>query len=107
MVAKKRIGYYSNKRIGDKIYHTSTWRKLRRSYYGKKHGLCEQCGKPGDIVDHIEEITEENVNDPFVTFNEENLQLLCLSCHNTKTFKKHFATRDDVMFDEFGQLIKK
>ncbi|WP_051045217.1 HNH endonuclease [Halalkalibacterium ligniniphilum] len=99
--------YSSSKRVGDRIYHTSAWRKLRRAYYGSQHGICEWCGKPGYIVDHIEEITEENVNDPFVTFNWENLQLLCLPCSNRKTFKKHFAIREDVTFDESGQLVKK
>ena len=93
------------KRVGDKIYHTSTWRKLRKYYYHKKHGICERCGEPGDIVDHIEEITIDNVNDPNITFNEENLQLLCLACHNKKTFKKHFPIREGFGFDKEGNLI--
>src|SRR5690625_5456762 len=98
---------YKLKRVCYKIYHTQRWRKLRRYYYGKQHGICERCGEPGDIVDHIKEITKENVDDPYVTFNESNLQLLCLSCHNKKTFKKHFAIREGFGFDETGQLIKK
>lgn len=97
---------YKRKRVGDVVYHTQAWRKLRHYYYGKRHGICEQCGMPGDIVDHIEEITEENVNDPEITFNEENLQLLCLSCHNKKTFKKHFPICEGFGFDESGQLIE-
>lgn len=97
---------YSNRRVGDKIYHTSAWRKLRQAYYDDQHGICEWCGSPGDIVDHIEEITEENVDDPFITFNWDNLQLLCLPCHNRKTFTKHSPVREGFGFDENGNLIK-
>ncbi|NAP01320.1 HNH endonuclease [Halomonas sp. MG34] len=97
---------YKQTRVGDKIYHTSTWRKLREAYYSKQYGICEWCGEPGDIVDHIEEITNENVNDPFITYNEENLQLLCLSCHNKKTFTKQTSLREGFGFDSEGNLIK-
>lgn len=96
---------FRSKRIGDKIYHTQRWRKLRRYKYGREHGICEQCGEPGDIVDHIEEITPDNVNDPNITFNIKNLMLLCLSCHNKKTFKKHYPVREGMGFDEKGNLI--
>lgn len=96
---------YKNKRIGDKIYHTQRWRKLRQAYYNSQYGICEWCREPGDIVDHIIEITKENIEDPFITYNWENLQLLCLSCHNKKTFRKHSAIREGFEFDESGDLI--
>ena|SRR5690625_1812278 len=98
---------YKQKRVGDGVYHTQKWRKLRKLKYGIEHGICEWCNAPGDIVDHIEEITEENANDPEITFNLDNLQLLCLSCHNKKTFKKHFSIREGLRFDETGQLVEK
>lgn len=94
------------KRTGDKIYHSTVWRKLRQYYFNTQHGICEWCGSPGDIVDHIEEITAGNVNDPYITLNIDNLQLLCLSCHNKKTFKKHFPVRKGFGFDDKGNLIK-
>lgn len=93
-------------RVGDKIYHSTAWRKLRKYYFEKQHGICERCQEPGEIVDHIEEITEDNVNDPNITLNEENLQLLCLACHNRKTFTKHLPIREGLGFDEFGNLIQ-
>lgn len=94
------------KRIGDKIYHTSAWRKLRRYYYGKQHGVCERCGRPGDIVHHKVHINESNVNDPSITLNEKLLELLCHECHNKEHKQIHSATRKGMGFDEEGNLIK-
>ncbi|MBD8005830.1 HNH endonuclease [Bacillus sp. Sa1BUA2] len=91
--------------MGQKVYDSKAWQLLRQAYYDSQHGICEWCGSPGDIVDHIEPITSENVNDIWITLNWENLQLLCLSCHNKKTFRKHFAIREGFGFDENGDLI--
>jgi len=90
-----------------KFYKSKAWQDCRASYISKVHGLCEHCQAPGYIVDHIEEITPDNINNPEITLNHQNLQFLCLPCHNTKHFKKHEPLRDDVMFDSEGQLIKK
>lgn len=96
---------YKQKRVGDEIYHTTRWRKLRQAYYRSQHGICEWCEGPGKIVDHIEAITEQNKNDPNITFGWGNLQLLCVSCHNKKTFRKHSPIREGFGFDSDGNLI--
>ena len=70
--------------------------------------MCEHCKEaPGYIVDHIVEITSETIDNSDITLNHENLQYLCLPCHNTKTFGKAVLIRVDVMFDENGDLIMK
>lgn len=68
--------------------------------------MCEHCDKPGYICDHIKEINIYNVDDPNITLNHENLQYLCLSCHNKKTFAKYSVVREDVKFDSQGNLVK-
>ncbi|MDQ0158972.1 HNH endonuclease [Alkalibacillus salilacus] len=93
-------------RIGQKIYDSSSWRKLRQAYMASQHGLCERCGYPGDVVHHIEPITADNVNDPFVTFGWDNLELLCHACHNQEHNKIHLPVRDGFSFDKFGNLIE-
>ena len=100
------------KEYARKFYKSKAWQKCRASFIGKRRsidgGLCEHCGcKQGYIVDHIEEITPDNINNIEITLNHENLQYLCLECHNTKTFKKNFAIRENLYFDEFGNLQKK
>lgn len=101
------VGEIMAKEYAKKFYKSTAWQKCRESYISKAFGLCEHCGGPGYIVDHIVEITPDNINDPDVTLNHDNLQFLCTPCHNKKTFKRLDPVRDDVMFDSNGQLIKK
>ena len=57
---------------------------------------------PVEIVHHKEYVTDKNYEDDNVFFNIENLESLCLDCHN----KEHFADKDEYIFDEEGNLIK-
>ena len=91
------------------FYKSTAWKKCRKSFIGSRRsidgGLCEHCkGRSGYIVDHIVEITPENINNSMVTLNHNNLQYLCLECHNKKTFQKNFATRENLFFDMDGCL---
>ena len=96
-----------------RFYNSKQWKDCRKSYISKVHGLCEHCLEndkhvPGYIVDHIEEITPVNINDPEITLNHDNLQYLCLECHNTKTFGKDVEViREGLEFDRDGNIILK
>lgn len=88
----------------------------------KQHCLCARCNRavyirgltdyiPKDkrikgIVHHKEYLDDINVYDDNVALNEENLEGLCIYCHNIEHFKSK-STRNDVFFDENGNLIKK
>lgn len=87
------------------FYQSKAWKKCRQSYFISKHGLCERCGNPGKIVHHKIYITPENVNDPDVTLNFDNLELLCQECHNREHFEKYSPTRWGLKFDEKGNLV--
>ncbi len=88
------------------FYNSKAWKKCRAAFISKRvtidGAICQHCGnRPGYIVDHIEELTPENINDPLVTLNHTNFQFLCLKCHTKKTL-----TRDrgpNILFDENGQ----
>jgi 5-methylcytosine-specific restriction enzyme A len=88
------------------FYASKSWKECRLSYIRSVFGQCEHCDEPGYIVDHITEITPQNINDPYITLNHDNLQYLCLPCHNKKTFGKYDVVRDDVTFDIEGNLIR-
>ena len=47
-------------------------------------------------------MTDKNYEDDNVFFNIENLESLCLECHN----KEHFSEEAEYSFDENGDLIK-
>lgn len=93
--------------LAKKFYNSKAWIKCRASYIPKVFGLCEHCEEPGYILDHIEEININNINDPSITLNHDNLQFLCTSCHNKKTFGAAEVVREGLMFDTNGDLIIK
>ena len=68
------------------FYNTATWQKCRALYIKSVGGLCEMCYKNGiirhgDTVHHIIHITEENVSDPNIALNPDNLILVCRDHH--------------------------
>lgn len=87
------------------FYNSKEWRDLRRYICISRNWTCEECGGYGNQVHHIEEITPSNINEPNITLNESNLQLLCERCHNGKR-KKESDIEEGLMFDEFGNLIR-
>jgi len=102
------------------LYHSKAWKDIRKGYALSKHCQCERCGRyvyvdgisnylPKEqrlksIVHHKIYLTNENYTDDSVVFNWDNLELLCIDCHNKEHFEQ--STRDGLMFDEFGNLIK-
>jgi len=76
----------------ENFYTTWTWRKCRKAFAESKGNLCERCLKRGIIepgskdrpleVHHKIPLTAENVTNPKVTLNWENLELLCKTCHD-------------------------
>lgn len=74
------------------FYNTKAWQHCRDSYRASVGGLCERCYKkglivPGEIVHHKIHITPKNVNDPNITLNFDNLELLCRDCHGAEHAK--------------------
>ena len=52
-------------------------------------GLCVDCRKrgiitPAEEVHHIIEITPDNINNPEITLNPDNLVSLCRECHKAR-----------------------
>ena len=74
------------------FYVSWAWRKCRAGFVAYKGGLCERClqrgiinaGQPGRPLEahHKIPLTAQNVNDPDVALNWDNLELLCKDCHD-------------------------
>ena len=74
----------------DKLYYSRQWKQISM-LYRKQHPLCEECERngritPADLVDHI-----IAVSDGGSMWSWDNLQSLCISCHN----KKHSEGQGD------------
>ena len=74
------------------FYRSDAWQNLRRVLMMERRdecGIlrCERCGEPlvnsYDIVaHHVIELTEENVTDPEIALNPDNIMLVHHECHN-------------------------
>lgn len=87
-----------------KKYRSKRWQKVRQL---KKiqDPICERCKAKGIItpvyiVHHKEYITDKNYMDDDIFFNLDNLESLCLACHN----KEHFGERSEIYFDSNGDV---
>ena len=94
----------------ERFYTTWTWRKCRKSFLESRGKLCEDCLKEGIVnpgskeqpleVHHKIPITDDNINDPSVTLNWDNLEAVCKRHHDLKKERKAKRWR----VDEFGNV---
>ena len=95
------MSFYSENRAEQKAFYSSKqWIECRDAYRKQAKGLCERCLAkgmivPGDHVHHITELNPDNMHDPNIAFNFDNLELLCFKCHQSEhdTFGKQSKKR--------------
>lgn len=90
--------------FAEAFYKSAAWLHCRAAYIEHVHGLCERCRRPGYIVHHKKYLTPENINDPDITLNFDNLEYLCLDCHNAEHGSRGAAVKDGLCFDFSGDL---
>lgn len=78
--------FYTMKQFAEKFYASQAWKDCRKAYKKSVGGLCERCLKqgiftPGEIVHHKVHLDDQNINDPMISLNWNNLQLVCRECH--------------------------
>jgi len=93
------------KEFAKKFYNSKQWKQCRASYIISVFGLCEKCRKQGYIVHHKKHITPENIDNPNITLNHENLMYLCLECHNM-IHSANNQVQEGLRFNEFGDLVQ-
>ena len=86
------------------FYNSKTWKNKRYHIFKARHGLCERCGKPGEIVHHKIYLTYDNIRDPDISLSDDNLELVCRECH-AKEHEGEPVIEDGLMFDERGDII--
>ena len=94
------------KDFAKKLYNTQSWKDCRAFVWSRDHGLCVDCSKkglttPAEEVHHIIELTPDNVNDPTVSLNPDNLVSLCRECHRARHNKQ---VHPRYIIDEFGRV---
>ena len=104
------------KEFAKSFYRSKAWQQCRASYIKSVGGLCETCSKngeiiPGKILHHKIILTPNNINNPDVTLNWDNLEYECKSCHDKHEGHglgkdKKQCTREGLKFNEKGELIE-
>lgn len=69
------------------FYNTKIWQETRNAYVKHCGGLCERCLErgiinAGVIVHHKIYLTPQNITNPDIALNFDNLELLCRQCHS-------------------------
>ena len=100
-----------------KFYRSKEWQVTREYILKRDNYLCQRCGEPAEEIHHIIRLTPQNITDPKVTMNPDNLISLCKNCHfeEHKTEKivarikanKKVDEDCEYEFDENGFLIRK
>ena len=89
------------------FYKSRAWEATRKIYLDRVSYQCERCKAkglivPARIVHHKIYLTEANYRDPSVSLNLENLEAVCLDCHN----KIHFGEKKQTRWRfENGELV--
>lgn len=103
-----------------RFYNSKAWNDVRKNIWIKQHLLCNRCHRPVyidgiseyipkekrriGIVHHIEHLDDNNVYDSNITLNENNLEGVCIDCHNI-IHNNNNTIRPDYIFDANGNVI--
>ena len=83
------------------FYNSQQWHNMRAYIIKRDQGLCQDCLAkglivPAEEVHHIIPIQPENITDPSITLNEENLISLCRECHRARHGKEKRYQVDEI-----------
>ena len=93
------------KEYAETFYKSKTWQMTRKAYLSKAGQLCEECLRKGIIspateVHHKIHITPNNISDPNITLNWDNLEALCHKCH----MNRHKKDTMRYSTDKYGRV---
>lgn len=93
------------KDFAKKFYKGKAWQRVRDYCIRRDAYLCQDClkkhiYKPADEVHHIVELSPENIDDPDISLNPDNLVSLCKECHQAR----HHEHQRRYKVDEFGRV---
>lgn len=88
-----------------RFYRSDKWKVARALKIASVGGLCEKCVAIGTEVHRKIHLTLENVGNPEISLNQDNLLLLCNECYN----KEHgrFEGKKEYEFDADGNMVKR
>lgn len=86
------------------FYKSKAWRCARHEALRRDHYTCCDCYARAQEVHHITELNPQNIQDPSIALNLDNLMSLCSACHKKRTQGEIQELPDEYVFDEDGQV---
>lgn len=70
-----------------KFYASKAWRELREVLINERGPVCAKCkniiADTSKLIGHHKiQLTPENINNPDIALNPDNIELVCYDCHN-------------------------
>ncbi len=99
------------KEYAKKFYKSKQWQHTRQAYASSVGGLCERCLAkglyvPGDIVHHKIYIDQVSINNPDISLNWNNLELVCRECHAQEhKLGSHRQNPRRYVVDQYGHAV--
>lgn len=91
-----------------RFYGSRQWRELRDMLVVAHNGKCDRCGKDYStekyqlIAHHKEHLTDDNLKDPAVALNPDNIEILCAHCHALQHSARGFIKGKKQVFIVYG-----
>jgi 5-methylcytosine-specific restriction protein A len=98
---KNPARYEQNRASASERGYNWKWRNYRKNYL-RRHPLCNECGQPAKVVDHI----EDHKGNKGKFWDKNNHQALCISCHNKKTWATILSKKYTVTIDKRKDKIQ-
>ena len=89
------------KEFAKPFYNSKAWKETRQLIIERDRGRCQECGRAANEVDHIEELTKDNIDDTNITLNPDNLRLLCHEWHTRKPTQEQARQHGHTQPDDF------
>ena len=87
--ANPKQSFTGHENKNKELYQSRIWKQIRQQVIRRDKGICQMCNKPYELggksaqIDHI-----KPVNQGGAELDLCNLQLLCFSCHASKSGKE-------------------
>ena len=114
-----RKDYDMAKEWAKAFYASGPWQRVREYVLRRDRFMCQRCKRPADTVHHKVRLTPDNIHDPMISLNPDNLEAICDDCHkaehdeerkkafimNPETIMKREQIELDYRFDSNGNIV--
>jgi 5-methylcytosine-specific restriction endonuclease McrA len=94
-----------SQKYAQSFYNSKAWRDTQAAYMSGRYYICERCGDVARIVHHVKHISPQNIADKSITLDWDNLEALCIDCHNAEHFGGAVIA-NGLCFDENGDVVQ-